>query len=233
MQLVIDTLRDALATAGSPGTHGPRAEISGEDSPLRFLRTKLGLTETEEHVLAILAAHELSPEARQLVRELNSEPVLDPTLDTIRRIVYRGARDERAWRELSEGGALLRLGLVEWIEAGTPDHRRTLRLATRVLALVHGVLELDPQLAGYETLDVATPPLADLEITGDAVARADEAIGAGGLIIVCGASGSGRRCTSGFRCRMPTSARSSGRRWSRTRRRSPPTRRSRCSRGST
>jgi ATPase family associated with various cellular activities (AAA) len=192
MQLAIDALRDALATSGS-ALPDRDAEIFCENNPLRDLRTKLGLSDTEERVLAVLAAHELCPEARQLVRELNSEPLLDPTLDTIRRVVYRGAHDERAWRELSEGGAVHRLGLVEWIEADAPNHRTTLRLASRVLALVHGVVEIDPQLAGCATLDVPVVPLAALEIAGNRLAHVDDAIGAGGLVVVCGSSGSGRR----------------------------------------
>src|SRR5881392_2470289 len=79
--------------------------------PISWLRTRLGLTATEERVIWLLVAHELCPDTRRLVRELNSEPVFDPTLDTIRRVVYGAPTDRRAWEELGPEAPVWRLGL--------------------------------------------------------------------------------------------------------------------------
>ena len=61
--------------------------------PVSWLAERLGLSDTEQRVLWTLIAHELCPIARQRVRDLNTEQVVDPSLDTIRRAVY-GARSE-------------------------------------------------------------------------------------------------------------------------------------------
>src|SRR5688572_16816400 len=107
-------IRDLLRAAADASLTGePRRvcvdeiEIDGE-LPIGWLRSRLGLSETEERVLWVLIAHELCPLSRRHVREMNSEPVLDPTLDALRRVVYDGIHDPRAWRELGEGGALHR-----------------------------------------------------------------------------------------------------------------------------
>ena len=195
MQHVIDAVRDVLAAATETNdTFGIWGELPIDDEhPVRYLRTRLGSSETEERVLWVLIAHELCQLARQLVRELNSDPILDPTLDMLRRVVYGGRHDVRAWRELGDGGALLRLGLVEWIDAAAPEHRRTMRVASRVLALVYGVVELDAELAACATLDIAPVSPDDLEIGPGVATRVESAIDAGGLVVVHGAAGSGRR----------------------------------------
>ena len=196
MQATLIAVRELLAAAAL--THADGETLAGSfelpaAEPVAWLRTRLGLSETELRLLWVLIAHELCPGARRSIRDLSSEPVLDPTLDAIRRVVYGGVHDVRAWRELGDGGALRSLGLVEWIDASVPEHRRTLRIASRVLALVHGVIELDPELAACATLDVPTPALDALEIAPGVAQKADAAIDEGGLVIVHGAAGSGRR----------------------------------------
>ncbi|HLL21723.1 MAG TPA: hypothetical protein VK427_06315, partial [Kofleriaceae bacterium] len=149
----IAAIRARLQAAADAHVTGEPFEHPLEDvpavGPVALLRTRLGLTDTEWAVLWLLVAHELCPTSRRLVRELNSEPVPDPTLDAIRRVIYRGTRDPRAWRELGRDGALHRLSLIEWTDGNPalPDHRRTLRASSRVLALVHDDLDLDRELA--------------------------------------------------------------------------------------
>src|SRR5688572_27586752 len=119
MQATLIALRELLAAAVIAHANGETVVASIElptEEPVDWLRTRLGLSETELRVLWVLIAHELCPGARRSIRDLNSEPVLDPTLDAIRRVVYGGVHDVRAWRELGDGGALRTLGLVEWID---------------------------------------------------------------------------------------------------------------------
>lgn len=164
--------------------------------PIYWLSHRLHLTTTEERLVWILIAHELCPRARKLVRSLNTEDELDPTLDTLRRIVYGTAASNLAWRELGPDGALWRLGLLEWIDdaSSVAAHRRTLRVASRILALAHGIVELDDELAGCATLDVPVVEIEDLEIAPEVVRRIDGALETGsGPLILQGGTGTGRR----------------------------------------
>ncbi|MDQ3334130.1 MAG: hypothetical protein M4D80_03135, partial [Myxococcota bacterium] len=190
----IAAVRDRLHAAADDHAQGRSFTAPVEDwspvGPIGWLRTRLGLTATEELVLWLLIAHELCPHARRFVRELNSEPVPDPTLDTIRRVVYCG--DARAWRELGPSGALQRLALIEWIDGTAPEHRRTLRVASRVLALVHDEVALDPELADCATLHIPLSSL--LEIAPGVTEKVDAAIAEGDdLVVLHGAAGTGRR----------------------------------------
>ncbi len=195
---ILASVRESLQAVGDARianeTLPSITEVAIDDAhPAAWLRTRLGLTVTEERVLWLLIAHELCPTSRHFIRELGSEQVPDPTLDTIRRVVY-GAHDPRAWRELGPSGALLRLGLIEWTNGdGVPEHRRTLRAASRVLALVHGEVELDPELASCATIDVPRIDLEALEVAPEIARKVGAAIAAEAIVIVHGAAGSGRR----------------------------------------
>ena len=82
-------------------------------------------------MLWLLIAHELSPVARQLIRELCTEEVSDPTTDVIRRVVYGEELGEHAWDELGDDGALRRLALIERTDGGdAPEHRQVMLYRT-------------------------------------------------------------------------------------------------------
>ncbi|MBW3609490.1 MAG: hypothetical protein KY463_14335, partial [Actinobacteria bacterium] len=90
--------------------------------------------------------------AASAISPLRAQPAAVTAMTGQFRVVY-GAVSKDAWRELGETGALRRLDLIEWIDASVPEHRRTLRVASRVLALVHGEVALDRELASCATLD--------------------------------------------------------------------------------
>jgi hypothetical protein len=141
--------------------------------PSAWPRTRLGLTASEARVLWVLIAHELDPEARKALRALNTEELSDVTLDTLKRVVY-GSRPERVgWRELAPESALRRWFLIERSDgtAEVPAQRMTFRVARRVLALAHGDVGLDEELAGIAQLPDAEPTAPALEalVVGDCV----------------------------------------------------------------
>ena len=165
-----------MATAISPGC----ANVSA-------------LTPTELAIVWVLIAHEVVPTARELIRRINTEQVSDPTRDTLRRAVY-GDRPSRAgWRELSSDGRLQRLALVEVIDGTGPYHRHTLRIAGRVLAMVHGDIELDPEIASIAQTR-AIRPLDQLQVSpATALYIARALVAEPGPVIVSGRADTGRR----------------------------------------
>jgi AAA+ superfamily predicted ATPase len=162
--------------------------------PVLLLR-RLGLTETELRVVWTLVAHELSPEVRHELRELGTEVHPDVCVDVIRRVVYGSQPDPLAWQELSETGRLQRLSVIHASNDATmPVHRRTLTISPRILALVHGDLALDPEVAAFATIAVRAPNVGELEIADsflDEVERAFKRAGPG--IVVYGPAGTGKR----------------------------------------
>src|SRR5438552_1558507 len=81
----------AMAAAHSAGDDAEafRLRIDSKPTyPVSWLAERLGLSATEQRVLWVLIANELCPLARMRVRELNTEQLVDPTLDTLRRAVY-------------------------------------------------------------------------------------------------------------------------------------------------
>ena len=169
------------------------------EMPAAWPQLRLGLTPTESRVLWVLVAHELSPRSRARLRELNTEPVLDVTLDTVRRVVYGSRPDPRAPHELAPHGTLRHSLLIEPVDAsaGTPEHRQTFRVSRRVLALVHGTIALDDELFGLSGPASATAAEADLVIGEDVreAVRASLAgpLGVPRLVVLHGRAGSGRR----------------------------------------
>jgi len=201
----LDQLQDstAIASRSSDADEWPaaslvdrRLEASDRDQlPIARLNANFQLSKTEQRLLWVLIVHELSPRARQLVRELNTEQLADPSTDVLRRIVFGDRRGSReSWTELAEDGALRRLGLIERTDTGatTPLHRQTWKVAERVLALVHGEVALDPMLARLAT--VRSPAaIRDLVIAGDVLDRLSAACERSGVVVVYGGAGSGRR----------------------------------------
>jgi hypothetical protein len=170
---VLAQIEERLATVcASPRLSSPPG-FRPTAYPISWLRAQLELTATEEQVLWVLIAHELSPIARQRIRELNTEQVADPTIDALRRVVYGSTPTPAAWRELGPDGRLRRLGLVERTDGGAdiPLHRQLVRAAPRVLALAYGEIALDTEIAPFAQLaDEAGAELAELELDPEIVA---------------------------------------------------------------
>jgi DNA polymerase III delta prime subunit len=164
--------------------------------PSTWPRTRLGLSTTENRILWILIAHELSPLARAQLREANTEELSDVTLDTLRRIVYGSRPDPRAWHELAITGTLRRRYLIEPVDEahGAPEHRNTFKVARRILALVHGVVGLDDELAGIAELSADVMPADHLEIDRHLCEEVRRTIAVrNGICVLQGRCGSGRR----------------------------------------
>ncbi len=183
-------------------TRSAEAVAAGHALPVRWLHDRLGLSSSEMAVLWTLAAHELDPSARALLRALNTEALADPTTEAIRQAVY-GPLDARdAWRELAVGGSLRRLGLIERTDTDVhaPPQRQTWRVSSRVIAMIHGDEEPDEEITrllvgasstsgmGGQGIEAAA---TDMEAIASAV-NASVANGSG-VVIVHGSAGTGRR----------------------------------------
>jgi vesicle-fusing ATPase len=163
------------------------------EQDLAGMRERLRLSATELAVVWILVAHELLPAARELVRRINTEQVSDPTRDTLRRAVYGDGPSRDGWRELANDGRLQHLAVVELVDGSGPYHRHTFRLAGRVLAMVHGDIDLDPEIAGIAQTR-AIRPLDQLQISpATALDIARALVAEPGAVIVSGRAGTGRR----------------------------------------
>ena len=164
--------------------------------PVSWLRRRLGLTASEERVVWVLIAHELCPEARRRLRALAAEDAGEPSLDVLRRVVYGARAELRTWRELSPDGALGRCCLIQRIDRDedAPSHRMTFRVARRVLALVHGDLGVDEELAGIAERAADAVAMDELEVDPAARDRVREHVARGsGLAVLHGRAGAGRR----------------------------------------
>jgi hypothetical protein len=163
--------------------------------PIARIRDRFALTATEERTLWFLIAHELCPMVRHAARGLSTEHVSDPSSDVIRRVIYGQRCGLDVWRELGPGGTLRRFGFIERSDEGTkvPEHRQTWKVAARVLALVHGDLGVDPDLADIAAIENDALLIADLELAGNAPHEIESAFAHGDIVIVHGRAGSGRR----------------------------------------
>ncbi|MEJ7597434.1 MAG: ATP-binding protein [Kofleriaceae bacterium] len=172
-----------------------RLQASRAQLSITRIRDRFALSMTEERVLWLLIAHELCPLSRHMIRGLSTEHVSDPTTDVIRRIVYGLTCGLDVWRELAQDGTLRRFGFIERSDPGAelPEHRQTWKVARRVLALLHGDLEIDPSLSEIVAVEHEPPHLDDLELAGDAARDITQAFDHGDLVLVHGRVGSGRR----------------------------------------
>ncbi|MEO8703068.1 MAG: hypothetical protein ABI867_23690, partial [Kofleriaceae bacterium] len=173
-------------------TRSPDMQELPATFPVSWLSEQLRLTPTEVTALWVLLAHELCPRSREAMRQLTTEDVADVTLDSLRRAAY-GAPSVTAWRDLGATGTLMRSGLIERDAVAAPEHRQAVRVNARVVALLHGVLELDDEVSAFARFDDSTVTLAELEVDGDAVRAIEQACERDGLVIVRGGAGTGRR----------------------------------------
>ena len=178
-----------------------RASVAaGVSIPFTWLRERLDLSSTEELAVWILLAHELDPASRQLIRELNTEKVSDTTLDTLRRCVFPGTQRSRSNVELSARGALHRYRIIERTDHDlrSPEHRQTLSVSERVLALALGSRELDPAVIAFASISHDGPSREDLVIDEHAIRTLDHLMtNPSGMTLVVGKSGTGRRSLIG------------------------------------
>lgn len=167
----------------------------GAELPIAWLRQRLGLTASEERLLWVLIAHELSPEVRQQLRALG-EPNGDLSVDVLRRVVYGARAEARAWRELAPDGPLRRYCLIDRVDGGAngPLHKMRFRIARRVLALAHGDAALDDELAAIALPAADRPSFDELAVNTACATRVlDWLAHATGIAILYGRPGTGRR----------------------------------------
>jgi hypothetical protein len=178
------------------------SRANGVQFPLLWLKQRVGLDELALRLLWVLLAHEVCPIARNLLRELNTENCADPTTDTLRAVAFGGAIEADAHRLFSNSSPLITARLIERTDSDTnaPDHRKTWKVAGRIVALAHEDLSLDPDLHGIAT--VVRPNEGPLGIGGEGIEAAPETMPALvaalrnigiGTIVVQGPRGSGRR----------------------------------------
>lgn len=173
-----------------------REALVDATTPDAWMFRHLGLTASESRTLWVLIAHELNPTARLQLRELATETEVDVTLDVIRRVVYGASPSLAVWRELSAAGRLRRDCLIEATGSDqVPAHRVALRLAPRVLALVHGDVSIDDELAPLlvrksELVRPAEELSIDTEVMSGARASMSKSAG---FTVIVGPTGTGRR----------------------------------------
>ena len=143
-----------------------------------------------------MAAIALHPDVRARVAGFAPERGADPTLDTIRRIVYGDRPSREAMAELAPTGTLRRFALIERSDGGGPDvheSRQTWAISRRVLAFLHGDDRVDPELARLVAIR-APLPLEAVAIADAAKAEIAAALRVpGAVVLVSGSPGAGRR----------------------------------------
>ena len=170
--------------------------------PLERVRARFDLSPTEERVVAIAIAAELSPHTRNLLRYLVHDArrsVLDRA--ALASLVY-GVGARRAFaEELGKTSVLLANRLIEQVETGSDGSFMyvPLRASARLLELAHGVVRVDAELAGIAEL-VANPPGFDALVVPAELRSQLVGLAAGGAgmtatpaIVLAGPPGSGRR----------------------------------------
>lgn len=173
---------------------GRHALRTGVAMPLVSLCERLNLSDTEELAIWVLLANEIDSQSRLLLRDLNTENAADPTVDTLRRVVYSATKRLRAVTELSQAGLLRRLLLVVRTDRDetAPDYRQTLALSSRSVAVAFGESRLDDALADIATV-AASIDSSDLAVDGASLDRIQHAMKGNALLIVRGQRGVGRR----------------------------------------
>lgn len=159
------------------------------------IRGRFGLSSTEERVLWVLAAHELCPIVRHLIRGLGTEDSADPTMDVLRRVAYGHVYARDVWRELGPDGVLRRYSFIERTDGcpDAPEHRQTWKVSRRVLALLHDDLQVDTELSEIARPVSLTLRPEELALNNGVLARVEAAFDRKDLVIAHGRVGTGRR----------------------------------------
>jgi len=142
---------------------------AGAQFSICLLRERLGLGDHELRLLWVLLAHELCAVARGLLRELNTENCADPTTDTLRLVAFASRDDAEASRLLAPNSPLVLQGLIERTDtdATASDHRKTWKVARRIVALANDDTSMDPEL--FRIATVVRPDDANLGIGGEGI----------------------------------------------------------------
>lgn len=194
---VVTLVRSVVASAtGSHVDDGDAAcelERRAADHPElaeNRLVARLGLSGTELRTVRVLAAIALDPETRRAVQVHAGTHAIDPTLDTVRRLVYGADPSLLALRELAADSTLRRMGVMERSDQLLPtshESSQTWALSRRVLSFLLGE-GLDQAASGASASD-----LARFDLDADATRRVEEVLaGDSAIIVVTGARGSGR-----------------------------------------
>jgi ATP-dependent 26S proteasome regulatory subunit len=203
---------DAAISAREEQIEAKLAEAHEQGEPLPFdrLRRAFGLTPTEQRVLWVLIAVEVSARLRQLMRYLVNESTrVHADVGLLELLVYATPQTrDQLIHELSPDGRLARYRLVEPIggrrtQDEAPFLMRPLKVNGRVIELVHGVVRLDREVADVAALLQSLPPhdalLLPDSLKGETTELVRSAIetAASGLaapaIVLTGADGTGRR----------------------------------------
>lgn len=189
---VVELLRLSLAGGDRAGIAALQARAAA--APCEVSR-RLGLGDSERGVLYVLAALAVAPELRRQVAQLERTPTGNPTLDTIRRLVYGEHLSRDALRDLSDRGRLRALAIIERTDPHPDTHElhQTWALSRRALAALHGDDALDPALDRVARLPADIPATADLAISPAALALARRALATDAHVVAVGPPGLGRR----------------------------------------
>jgi hypothetical protein len=193
---------DAGDTAADPAVALTRIEAlqtaiaarRSDQLPSTLLRERFALSATEEQVLLLFVAIAMHPQVRAALA-VGSQP--DPTLDTIRQLVYGVEPSRQAFDELGPRGTLRRFALIERSDGGGPDvheTRQTWSISRRVLTWLHGDMSLATEVADIARLAESTGRLDDLAMLASLVEEASDALATtDSLVIASGRKGLGRR----------------------------------------
>ncbi len=175
--------------------------------PFDQLRSTFGLTPTEQRVVWVLLALEVSARLRQLMRYLvNEASRIHADVGLLELLVYSSAQTrDRMIIELAPDGRLFKHRLLEGIGSArqqddAPFLLRPIKLAPRVIELAHGYVRLDPKVSAIATLVRTPPPMANL-IMDEAIKSEVEhllrpdpsASGPAPAVLLAGAEGTGRK----------------------------------------
>lgn len=204
--LAVVEARARFATSGEGEATALRAaaEKCQEDIVVRQLANpdltssiafeRLGLSETEQQVVWLLAGVAVSREVRALLARATGELLMDPTLHAIRLVVYGAAPSRLALAELAATAPLRRLALIERTDGTSDVHesRQTWGLSPRLLELLHGQHVLDSLLVSAVKLPEPID-LPQLALQGDVLAQTTKALDSDAVVLVSGIPGLGRR----------------------------------------
>ena len=187
---------DALAIAATLDAQLERMRPEVAYIPATWLRTRLGLSRTEETAVWLLVASAASPAMRAMLRTLGRGEAEEPTVEVVQRVVYRAPGHALvAWRELGAEGRLAQLGLVVPAERERrmPDHRRGLQVTDRVRGLALGDTALAAELAHVARLSPDALRLDEVVVADGVIERARiHARSRRPFVVVVGGDGVGR-----------------------------------------
>jgi len=172
-----------------------RVRPFASDVPATWLRSRLGLSATEEQILWLVITCEVTDLARTTLLALSAERYVDPTISLIQRVVFGAAPTLEGWREVGPEGRLFRLGLLVRTDDGgsrISEHRQTVRVASRVRALALGDRGVCADLPAASLVETSAP-LADIVVSSDIVERLSAQLtNSTSFVVVAGARGTGR-----------------------------------------